>query len=61
MTHDQILRDLMSRKVTVPLKHPGLGALLVEKFLKAHGALYEQKAHLFFWKGGILVVGVFFA
>ncbi len=23
----------------------GLGALLVEKFLKAHGALYEQKAH----------------
>ena len=48
MTHDQILFwSHVSRHD--PLDR-GLGALLVEKFLKAHGALYEQKAHLLlFW------------
>ena len=56
MTHDQILFwSNVSRDMTHPQTwrldcwDRGLGALLVEKFLKAHGALYEQKAHPVFF------------
>ena len=54
MTHDQILKGLMSLSTwpnpswRLDCWDRGLGALLVEKFLKAHGALYEQKAHRLF-------------